>query len=125
MARILLVEDDLDVCLVMKDALIDGGHAVEATGRVIAGFVLLGSHPYDLVITDVRLPDGSGVEVADRAWEKGIPALIVTGYAFDLPKDDLGRFEVLLKPVRPSELVRAVERVLQTELTQRAPTQIA
>ena len=114
MARILLIEDDLDMCHVMEHALIDGGHAVEATGRVIAGFVLLGSHPFDLVVTDLRLPDGSGIEVADRAREKGIPTLIV-------PKDDLDRFEFLLKPVRPSELLRAVERVLQAELTRPDP----
>jgi len=115
MARILLVEDDLDVCLVMEHALIDGGHAVDATGRVFAGFVLLGSHPYDLVVTDVRLPDGSGIEVADRAREKSIPTLIVTGYAFNLPPDDLDRYEFLLKPVRPSELLQAVEHALQAE----------
>ncbi len=84
MARILLVEDDLDVCLVMEHALIDGGHTVDATGRVLAAFVLLGSH---------------------------------TGYAFSLPKDDLNRFEFLLKPFRQKELLQAVERVLQTELT--------
>jgi DNA-binding response OmpR family regulator len=117
MTHILLVEDDLGVCLIIKDALLDAGYEVDATGRVIGGFVLLGSHSYDLVITDVRMPDGSGIEVADRAREKGIPTLIVTGYAFSLPNDDLDRFEVLSKPVRPSELVAAVERVLQTELT--------
>ncbi len=121
MARILLIEDDLDVCLVMEEALLDGRHAVDATGRVLAGFVLLGSHPYDLVVTDVRLPDGSGIEVADRAREKGIPTLIVTGYAFNLPKDALDRFEFLLKPFRPKELLRAVDRVLQTELTLTQP----
>ncbi len=121
MARILLIEDDLDVCLVMEEALLDGRHAVDATGRVLAGFVLLGSHPYDLVVTDVRLPDGSGIEVADRAREKGIPTLIVTGYAFNLPKDELDRFELLLKPFRPKELLRAVDRVLQTELTLTQP----
>jgi len=121
MARILLIEDDLDVCLAMEEALLDGRHAVDATGRVLAGFVLLGSHPYDLVVTDVRLPDGSGIEVADRAREKGIPTLIVTGYAFNLPKDALDRFEFLLKPFRPKELLRAVDRVLQTELTLTQP----
>src|SRR5258708_20046738 len=64
MARILLVEDDLDVCLVMEHALIDGGHAVDATGRGLAGFVLLGSPPFDLVVTDRRLPDRNGFESA-------------------------------------------------------------
>ena len=49
--------------------------------------------------------------------EIGVSALIITGYAFNLPRDDLDRFEFLLKPVRPSELLQAVERVLQTEST--------
>jgi DNA-binding NtrC family response regulator len=60
------------------------------------------------------MPDGSGIQLADKARENGVPVLIITGYAFNLPKDDLDRFEFLLKPVRPSELVQAVERVLQT-----------
>ena len=120
MSRILLVEDDLDVCLVIQDALIDGGHAVDATGRVLAGFVLLGSHPFDLVVTDMRLPDGSGIELAERAHEKGVPVLIVTGYAFNLSEDDRDRFEFLSKPFRPSELLRAVDRVTQAELACRS-----
>ena len=42
---------------------------------------------------------------------------IVTGYAFDLMKEDLGRFDFLLKPVRPDELLQAVERVLARQQT--------
>jgi CheY-like chemotaxis protein len=52
--------------------------------------------------------------IADRAGEKNIPVLIATGYAFTLdePGHDLGRYDLLLKPVRPSELVEAVARRL-------------
>lgn len=40
-------------------------------------------------------------------------AIIVTGYAFTLPFEARRRYEVLLKPMRPAELVEAVERVLR------------
>jgi two-component system response regulator HydG len=70
------------------------------------------------VLADGRLPDGTGMAVADRAGERGIPSLIVTGYGFDLMKDHgLGRFDFLLKPVRPNELLEAVERALSREPT--------
>src|ERR1051325_8947041 len=75
------------------------------------------SGEYDLVLADGRLPDGSGMALADRANARGIPSLIVTGYAFDLMKEDLGRFDFLLKPVRPDELLQAVERVLARQQT--------
>ena len=115
MARILLVEDDLGARQIMEHSLFDGGHEVDATGTVEGGHNLLGRHLYDLVIADVRMPDGNGFELAGKAQARGIPVLIITGYAFNVSRDDLARFEYLLKPVRPSELLQAVGRVLQAE----------
>jgi DNA-binding NtrC family response regulator len=111
----LLIEDDVDVRRLMEHSLIAGGYEVNVAGTVLAGREMLRSQPYDLVITDVRLPDRSGIELADIASEKRVPVLIITGYAFNLPRSDLYRFEFLLKPVRPSELLLAVERTLQPE----------
>ena len=45
--------------------------------------------------------------------EGGTPAIIVTAYAAGFPKDDLAHFELLLKPVRPPELLRAVTEALK------------
>ena len=115
MPRILLIEDDANVRMVMEHALIDGGYEVDTAGTVTVGYGLLASHAYSLIVADARMPDGSGIELADKAREKGVSVLIITGYAFNLPRDDLDRFEFLLKPVRPSELLQAVERMLQTE----------
>ena len=113
MPRILLVEDDPDVRLLVEHVLLDAGYAVDTTDSVEGGQSLLECRRYDLVLADGRLPDGTGMMVADRAQELGdTPALIVTGYAFDLPRDHLVRYDYLLKPVRPSELVTAVRRVL-------------
>jgi two-component SAPR family response regulator len=61
------------------------------------------------------------MEVGDAATAAGMKTLIITGFAFQLPRDELGRFEYLLKPVRPSELVREIERVLDCSPSTRAP----
>jgi DNA-binding NtrC family response regulator len=113
-ANILLVEDDPDVRLVVEHVLLDAGHGVDATENVAGGKECLACREYDLVLTDGRLPDGTGMELADNAAEKHIPALIITGYAFILRElaADPTRYRVLLKPLRPNELVEAVAQAL-------------
>lgn len=89
--------------MLMEHVLLHASYEVETTGSVERAKALIDSRQYDLVLADGRLPDGS--------------SLIVTGYAFDLMKEDLGRFDFLLKPVRPDELLHAVERVLAGQKT--------
>ena len=110
--RILLVEDEADVRLLLEHVLLAADYRVDCADTVEAACALLDSRTYELVLADGRLEDGTGMMVAEKAGELGIKALIITGYAFDLPKEQLGRYEFLLKPVRPSELLEAVERVL-------------
>jgi two-component system response regulator HydG len=101
MARILLVEDEVDVRLITEHVLFDAGHKVDTTGTMTGASELIRSRSYDLVIADGKLPDGTGMEVADIAGEKDIKALVITGYAFTLPGGALDRYEILLKPLRP------------------------
>jgi DNA-binding response OmpR family regulator len=112
MARILLVEDDANLLLLMEHVLRSDRHEVDLATTVQEAQVRLAHNRYDLVLTDGKLPDGTGMEVGDGASAGGMKTLIVTGFAFQLPSEELGRFEYLLKPVRPSELLRAVERML-------------
>jgi two-component system response regulator HydG len=117
MARILLTEDDADVRVVVEHVLLDGGYEVDAAANLESGRKLLFSREYDLVLSDGRLPDGTGMELADAAQEKGIPTLILTGYAFILRElaADPTRYKVLLKPLRPTEILQAVEDALRPE----------
>jgi two-component system response regulator GlrR len=96
----------------MEHVLIAERYEVDPSGTVAAARTLLGRQRYDLVLADGVLPDGSGIEVAEDAHGRGIPAIIVTAYAFRLPKDQLARFGLLLKPVRPAELLQAVQGAL-------------
>jgi DNA-binding response OmpR family regulator len=106
--RILYVEDDEDVGPLMEHVLTSRGYAVEVATTVSQALSLLENGGFDLVLTDGRLPDGSGVVVADRAKAQEVDVLIVTGYALSLP--GVERHDFLMKPVRPAELLAAVDR---------------
>jgi CheY-like chemotaxis protein len=109
--RILLVEDDTDILFLWKEALLGADYEVDSAETAQDGCDLIARHPYDLVIADGRLRDGTGMMVADIARAKDIPAIIVTGYSFIF--DELrGDQNVLLKPLRPSELLEAVAKSL-------------
>ena len=110
--RILLVEDDSDVRVLMEHVLIADGYQVDPVETVGAARTLLGRVRYDLVLADAVLPDGNGIEVVDDAEARGVAVIVVTAYAFRLSKRDFARCELLLKPVRPAELLAAVERTV-------------
>jgi two-component system, NtrC family, response regulator HydG len=110
-ARILLVEDYLDVRLLLEHVMLGAGHGVDVAETLAQARVLLGSASYDLVIADGRLPDGNGIEIADAAKAMGMKTLIISGFAFQ-GTDELRRHEYLMKPVRPSELLLVLRRMI-------------
>jgi two-component system, OmpR family, KDP operon response regulator KdpE len=114
MIRILLVEDDPELRLLLEHVLLGAGYVVDTAATVAQANRRLDEAIYDLVLADGRLEDGTGMMVAEKAIEAGSRALIITGYAFDLPTKELGRYEYLLKPVRPSELLQEVARALHS-----------
>src|SRR5436190_24357514 len=112
MPRILLVEDDADVRVLNGARAHQRGYDVDPAPTIAAARTLIGRKRYDLVLADGVLPDGSGIQIAEEAERRGIPAIIVTAYAFRFPKRELARYALLLKPVRPDELLQAVKQVL-------------
>jgi two-component system response regulator PilR (NtrC family) len=108
MSHILLVEDDPDVRSVFGQVLLLAGYTVDVATTLQEARSFLETAHYDLVLTDGRLPDGTGIEVADDAVEQGSKALIVTGYSFMFPQCDLERHGFLQKPVRSAMLLRAI-----------------
>jgi DNA-binding NtrC family response regulator len=110
--RILLVEDDLDVRVLLEHVLIGAGCDVSAVETVKSAKRLLEAQGYDLVVTDGSLPDGTGLDVADEAKARGVSVLLITGHALRLPQQRLAEYTYLLKPVRPPELIDAIRRML-------------
>ncbi len=78
MARILLVEDDLELRLLLEHVLLGAGYEVDTTASVEGASALLGGAVYDLVLADGRLEDGTGMMVAETAAATGAKILIIT-----------------------------------------------
>jgi DNA-binding NtrC family response regulator len=113
MPRILLIDDDIDVQLYFEQVLTDSGYEVDTISTMKGGTELLRSRRYDLVLSDGKLPDGTGMDVADIAFVLGTRTLIITGYAFTLPGETRERYEIIPKPISPIEIVSAVEGAIR------------
>ncbi|HSU81971.1 MAG TPA: response regulator, partial [Thermoanaerobaculia bacterium] len=80
--RILIVEDRDSLRRMLERALGQEGYDVEAAVDGRSGIRLLAERPFDLVLTDLKLPDVSGIEVlaASRAAQPRVPVVVLTGY---------------------------------------------
>src|ERR1044071_7191752 len=96
----------------MEHVLESGGYDVDPVATVAGARALLRDRQYHLLLADGILPDGTGFMVAEDAERRGIQAIIVTAYAERFAKESLVRFGLLIKPVRPDELLSAVEGAL-------------
>jgi DNA-binding response OmpR family regulator len=106
--RILLLEDEPDIAELLALALDGEGYVVDLAATVAEARTRLDTLVYTLVIADLRLPDGDGLEIAERAADLGAATFIMSGYLFQLERGAATRHELLMKPLRPSELVEAV-----------------
>lgn len=113
MARILIVEDDDVVRTLIADILSVAKYEVDAVATVKAALPLFESNYYNLLLADLMLPDGTDIRVAEEAQRRGTPTIILTAYGHRFRKADLARFDLMLKPVRPDELLDAVAKVLK------------
>jgi DNA-binding response OmpR family regulator len=107
-ARILLIEDEATSREILHYVLSEAGYPVDVAATAAAAHAQLDSESYDLVIADWQLPDGDGIYVANRALALGAATLIITGHLSDLPPGTGTHHRLLMKPVRPAELLAIV-----------------
>jgi DNA-binding NtrC family response regulator len=112
-SRLLYVEDDEMVRLLIADALRDEGFHLDIADDVAGALALLATAAYDLVLTDGRLPDGTGLDVAERAAECGTRVLLYTGYAHEFSASRRADLTVILKPLRIAALLQHIRQALE------------
>lgn len=80
--RILLVEDHADTGKVMSRLLAANGHSVQLASGVVTGLRLAGEQEFDLLISDLGLPDGSGLDLMRTLRHQGstLPGISLSGY---------------------------------------------
>jgi signal transduction histidine kinase len=112
--RVLLVEDHEDTRQVLQRLMTRWGHSVTTASTVAQARAVLGEESFDLLLSDLGLPDGSGLEVVKTLRETSqIPAVAMSGYGMDSDiarSREAGFTEHVVKPVSAEMLVQVLER---------------
>lgn len=113
-ARVLLVEDHPETARTMRTLLERAGHRVASAGDVRSALQQMSGGEFDILISDIGLPDGSGVDLMRTLRARGntVPGVAMSGYG--APDDvestrSAGFVAHLVKPVDSRELLRAIE----------------
>jgi two-component system, cell cycle response regulator CpdR len=117
MPRILLAEDDNDMRRFLVKALQNAGHQVLSYDNGMAAYQRLREEPFELLLTDIVMPEMDGIELARRAAEldPDIKIMFITGFAaVALNADSTApkHAKVLSKPIHLRELVSEVQKLL-------------
>lgn len=111
MARILLVDDDVNFTAATESLLKSEGHKVEVASTFKDADTALGNGAYDILFVDLSLPDGSGLELVR---DEGPRTVIITGHPSieTAIKAVRGRVvDYLVKPLEKSQLIKSIEAV--------------
>src|SRR5271154_1432824 len=117
-AKILLAEDDNDMRRFLVKALQNAGYEVTSFDNGLSAYNRLREEPFELLLTDIVMPEMDGIELARRATELDpeIKVMFITGFAAvalnpanAAPKDA----RILSKPFHLRDLVNEVERLLK------------
>jgi DNA-binding NtrC family response regulator len=118
MARILCVDDEAGALAILKDTLRQAGHEPVGVRNVDAAMAVLGRGGVDLVLSDYRMPETSGLEFLNRIQEEGIdvPLIMITGHAsvgHAVTAMKAGAIDYVTKPVRAGQLELVVGQALE------------
>ncbi|MDX1652925.1 MAG: sigma-54 dependent transcriptional regulator [Brumimicrobium sp.] len=117
MKKVLVIDDDVDICTLLKRFLERKGFSVDTAFKGKEGIEMAIENDYNVVLTDFRLPDLDGVKVLQslKSEKPGLPVIVITGYsdvnqAVKLIR--MGAYEYVTKPIFPEEIILLVEEAL-------------
>jgi DNA-binding NtrC family response regulator len=115
--RLLIVEDRDSLRRMLERALGEEGYEVAAASHGAAALRLLAEREFDLVLTDLKLPDLSGLEVlaASREAQPRVPVVVLTGYGSvgaAVAAMKLGAYDFVEKPFELDDLARLIAQAI-------------
>ena len=123
--RLLVVDDDPGLSEVIELLLEREGYAVHRTGTVKRGVELAVTGEFELVVTDLKLPDATGLDAiaAIRAERPELPIIMITSYSSmesAIAALRAGAVDYIIKPFNNDEFLHAIRRALDEPRTRRA-----
>ena len=119
MSAILIIEDDITFLTMIKAWLSRNGFNVDSASSISQGIKAIDNTQYDLILSDMRLPDGEGISIIDHLKEIDCPSpiIIMTSYA-DIQNAvnamKHGAVDYIAKPINPDILLEKINSALNT-----------
>ena len=120
MLSILIVEDDITFSLMLTTWLGKKGFVVRSSSSVSDAKRRLGEEAFDLVISDLRLPDSDGIDLLKwlKSTHPSLPLIMMTSYAeiqTAVQAMKLGAADYIAKPLNPDELLGKIKELVRVE----------
>lgn len=117
-SSLLIVEDEPAICEILHIQLEREGFNIVEAGSLAAARAALEGNSFALIVLDLRLPDGDGLDLCRelRARNDSVPVLILTARSEEIDKIlglELGADDYMTKPFHPRELVARVRAILR------------
>lgn len=118
MEKILIVDDNNDICLLLERFLSKQGYKTASVQRGEDGLALIRKEPFDLVICDFKLPDIDGLEMLRRikVLNPSTAVIIITGYSdvrVAVQTVKHGAYDYVTKPLYPDEILYTIKSALE------------
>ena len=116
-AEVLVIDDEVSVADALGIILRDHGYEVVTAKTGLEGLAICDGRRFDVTITDLRLPDMSGLEVLSRIKKRDPRSQVIVITAYGTPEAiadsmKLGAVDVLAKPFLPSDVLRLIDAAL-------------
>lgn len=120
MEKVLIIDDDNDICLLLQKFLTKKGYEAEIANTGEEGLRLMKKNHYDLAITDYRLPDEDGVSLLRKIKiiNPDTAVIIITGYSdvrIAVQTLKHGAYDYVTKPLYPDEILVTVQEAIKQQ----------
>lgn len=119
---ILIVDDDVNLLGIFKTALLSEGYRCETAATVELALELINKTPFDVMITDIKMPGLTGFELTEKAKKirPDMPVIVMTAYIEEFSYDnaiEAGASDFIKKPFTVKELLARIQHVKLQEKT--------
>jgi two-component system response regulator HydG len=116
--NVLVVDDDMAVCRILQRMLSDEQYQVQISQSVADAKEVIEQKPFDVYVMDYKLPDGTGLDLAERIRSKGseAPIILISGYdpsAVALRAEKLRISDIIEKPFARATICGAVKKAIE------------
>lgn len=118
--KILVIDDDTSFCMMLKTFLQKNGFEVQNAFTAKEGIEQISNHTFEIILTDIRLPDADGLEILNKVTSDAIAAkvILMTGYTdikTAVKAMKMGAFDYVGKPINPDEILFTIHQALKTQ----------